>query len=38
MTFENFIDYCKTHIVGDEKGEAQIFLDHFFRPWDMSMD
>lgn len=25
-----FIDYCKKHIKGDEKGEAQIFLDHFF--------
>lgn len=25
-----FIDYCNRHIKGDEKGEAQIFLDHFF--------
>jgi type II restriction/modification system DNA methylase subunit YeeA len=26
----DFISYCNTHIKGDEKGEAQIFLDHFF--------
>jgi len=30
MNFQTFIDYCKQHISGDEKGEAQIFLDHFF--------
>ena len=30
MSFESFIQYCHTHIKGDEKGEAQIFLDHFF--------
>jgi len=30
MDFQIFIDYCKEHISGDEKGEAQIFLDHFF--------
>ncbi len=30
MSFESFIQWCKTHIKGDEKGEAQIFLDHFF--------
>jgi N-6 DNA Methylase len=30
MQFTNFIQYCSTHITGDEKGEAQIFLDHFF--------
>ena len=30
MNFQPFIDYCKKHITGDEKGEAQIFLDHFF--------
>ncbi len=29
--FQGFIDYAKKHIKGDEKGEAQIFLDHFFR-------
>ena len=27
---QNFVDYCRKHIKGDEKGEAQIFLDHFF--------
>ncbi len=26
-----FVDWCGTHICGDEKGEAQIFLDHLFR-------
>lgn len=31
MDFQPFIDYCKKHIKGDEKGEAQIFLDHFFN-------
>lgn len=30
MDFESFIHYCHRHIKGDEKGEAQIFLDHFF--------
>jgi len=29
-TLRNFISYCQTHIKGDEKGEAHIFLDHFF--------
>jgi len=26
-----FVDWCATHIGGDEKGEAQIFLDQLFR-------
>lgn len=26
----DFVAYCHKHITGDEKGEAQIFLDHFF--------
>ncbi|SFW74597.1 DNA methyltransferase [Luteibacter sp. UNCMF366Tsu5.1] len=26
-----FVAWCATHIKGDEKGEAQIFLDHLFR-------
>lgn len=30
MSFQSFIEYCHTHIKGDEKGEAQIFLDRFF--------
>jgi hypothetical protein len=30
MNFSPFIEYCSKHIKGDEKGEAQIFLDHFF--------
>jgi hypothetical protein len=29
--FKSFIGYCNKHIKGDEKGEAQIFLDHFFK-------
>jgi len=28
--FSTFQNYVKEHIKGDEKGEAQIFLDHFF--------
>lgn len=27
----NFVQWCEAHISGDEKGEAQIFLDQFFR-------
>ncbi len=30
MELQNFVTYCQTHIKGDEKGEAQIFLDHLF--------
>lgn len=30
MDFIPFIEYCKKYIRGDEKGEAQIFLDHLF--------
>ena len=30
QTIRKFVDYTKNHIKGDEKGEAQIFLDHFF--------
>lgn len=30
MNFTSFIKYCQKHIKGDEKGEAQTFLDHFF--------
>ncbi len=26
----DFVSYCQKHIKGDEKGEAQIFLDRFF--------
>lgn len=29
--FKNFTDYVSKHITGDEKGEAQIFLDRFFH-------
>jgi hypothetical protein len=28
---ETFVEYCNTHIKGDEKGEAQIFLDRFLQ-------
>lgn len=27
---QDFVSYCQRHIKGDEKGEAQIFLDRFF--------
>lgn len=26
-----FVNWSKSHITGDEKGQAQIFLDHLFR-------
>jgi hypothetical protein len=29
--FHSFIEYTNKHIRGDEKGEAQVFLDHFFQ-------
>jgi len=29
MSFEYFITYCKQHVKGDEKGEAQTFLERF---------
>jgi type I restriction-modification system DNA methylase subunit len=29
--FNSFVEYCNKHIHGDEKGEAQLFLDHFFN-------
>ncbi|HEX7583498.1 MAG TPA: type IIL restriction-modification enzyme MmeI, partial [Prolixibacteraceae bacterium] len=29
--FHTFIEYANKHIKGDEKGEAQVFLDHFFQ-------
>src|SRR5665811_550665 len=28
--FEEFFNYCQNNIRGDEKGEAQLFLEHFF--------
>lgn len=28
---QEFVDWTKEHIRGDEKGEAQIFFDHLFR-------
>jgi hypothetical protein len=30
QSIQQFVDYAKKHIKGDEKGEAQIFLDHLF--------
>src|SRR5436190_1970922 len=29
-SLKSFIEYCRKHIKGDEKGEAQTFLDRFF--------
>lgn len=26
-----FVEWCRAHVRGDEKGEAQVFLDHLFR-------
>jgi hypothetical protein len=30
----SFADWCQKHIVGDEKGQAQIFLDRLFQAFD----
>ncbi|MBE9178160.1 class I SAM-dependent DNA methyltransferase [Oculatella sp. LEGE 06141] len=30
-TLSKFIQFCQQHLKGDEKGEAQVFLDRFFR-------
>ena len=29
-----FIAWCQRHITGDEKGQAQIFLDRLFQAFD----
>src|SRR4051794_26810706 len=29
-SLQEFVNYCDKHIKGDEKGEAQTFLEHFF--------
>jgi hypothetical protein len=31
VDFKAFTDYVTCYIKGDEKGEAQIFLEHFFQ-------
>jgi hypothetical protein len=28
---QDFVDWSAAHVTGDEKGQAQIFLDHLFR-------
>jgi hypothetical protein len=28
---QKFIDFCQQHITGQERKEAQIFLDRFFQ-------
>lgn len=33
-TLQTFVNFCKEHIRGDEKGEAQTFLNEFFRAFD----
>jgi SAM-dependent methyltransferase len=30
-SLQKFVTYCKQHITGDEKGQAQVFLDRFFQ-------
>lgn len=30
-TLSKFVTFCREHITGDEKGEAQVFLDRFFQ-------
>ncbi|WP_310451759.1 hypothetical protein [Sulfuritalea sp.] len=31
VTLAGFVAWCREHISGDEKGEAQLYLDHLFR-------
>lgn len=31
LALAEFVAWCSQHITGDEKGEAQVFLDHLFR-------
>lgn len=33
-TLSEFVHWTRQHIKGDEKGEAQVFLDRFFRAFD----
>ena len=33
---KNFVEWCAKHITGDEKGEAQIFLDRLFQAFGRS--
>ena len=28
---QSFVEWCAAHITGDEKGQAQIFLDRLFQ-------
>lgn len=30
-SLQKFVAYCQQHITGDEKGQAQVFLDRFFQ-------
>ena len=30
IKLQEFVSWCATHIRGDEKGEAQTFIDHLF--------
>ena len=30
QSLSEFVSYCQKHLKGDEKGEAQIFLDRLF--------
>ncbi|MEG5016285.1 MULTISPECIES: DNA methyltransferase [unclassified Microcoleus] len=30
-SLQKFVTYCQQHITGDEKGQAQVFLDRFFQ-------
>ena len=30
-SLQKFVNYCQQYITGDEKGQAQIFLDRFFQ-------
>lgn len=30
-SLQKFVQYCQQHLKGDEKGESQPFLDHFFQ-------
>jgi hypothetical protein len=36
LALQTFVTWCQKNITGDEKGEAQIFLDHLFQAYGQS--
>jgi hypothetical protein len=31
VRLQEFVEWCDQHLIGDEKGQAQIFLDRLFQ-------